>query len=185
MPKPKIDRVKLSQFLNAGRSQKEVAEVFGVSEGAISKAKKELIEKRGVEVGFPRAVVSPPSVEAIKPIVTEHLNLIAQLRHINDSANEILGYLNRLKAGEGISEAEHRKLNTAIKASAEIRLQCNYQTQIFEKLNGAQAAMEFNRVVLEEIEQARCPACGATLQVQAAIITRLRDWRARQRAGKV
>ncbi|MGA2109447.1 MAG: hypothetical protein ABSH25_17620 [Syntrophorhabdales bacterium] len=42
MPKPKIDKVKLSQLLRAGKSQKEIAQVFGVTEGAISKAKKEL-----------------------------------------------------------------------------------------------------------------------------------------------
>ena len=42
MPKPKIDRVKLSQLLKQGKTQREVAQVFGVSEGAISKAKKEL-----------------------------------------------------------------------------------------------------------------------------------------------
>ena len=40
MPKLKIDRVKLNQLLNSGKSQREVAQVFGVIEGAISKAKK-------------------------------------------------------------------------------------------------------------------------------------------------
>ena len=42
MPKPKIDKVKLSQMLKAGKTQREIAQVFGVTEGAISKAKKEL-----------------------------------------------------------------------------------------------------------------------------------------------
>ncbi len=41
MPKPKFDRVKLDQPLRSGKSQKEVAQVFQVSEAAISKAKKE------------------------------------------------------------------------------------------------------------------------------------------------
>jgi hypothetical protein len=39
MPKPKIDRVKLDQLLRSGRSQKEVAQVFHVSEAAISKSR--------------------------------------------------------------------------------------------------------------------------------------------------
>ena len=42
MPKPKIDRVKLNQMLQRGTPQHEVAQYFGVTEGAISKAKKEL-----------------------------------------------------------------------------------------------------------------------------------------------
>ena len=51
MPKPKIDRVKLNQMVRNGKSQRAIAQVFGVTESAISKAKKELhitvIKKRG------------------------------------------------------------------------------------------------------------------------------------------
>ncbi len=39
-PKPKIDKLKLHKMLQNGKSQKEVAQVFGVSEGAVSKAVK-------------------------------------------------------------------------------------------------------------------------------------------------
>ena len=42
MSKPKIDKVKLFQMLKAGKSQREIAQFFGVTEGGISKAKKEL-----------------------------------------------------------------------------------------------------------------------------------------------
>ena len=42
MPKPKIDRIKLSQYLKSGKTQREIAQVFGVTESAISKARKEL-----------------------------------------------------------------------------------------------------------------------------------------------
>jgi len=37
MPKPKFDRVKLDQLLRSDKSQKEVAQVFQVSEAAISR----------------------------------------------------------------------------------------------------------------------------------------------------
>ena len=33
MPKPKIDRVKLNQMIKAGKSQREIAQVFGVHIG--------------------------------------------------------------------------------------------------------------------------------------------------------
>ena len=50
MPKPKIDRVKLNQMIKAGKPQREIAQVFGVTEGAISKAKKEIKEgKEAIE----------------------------------------------------------------------------------------------------------------------------------------
>ncbi len=38
----KIDKVKLNQMLQADKTQRECAKVFGVSEGAISQVKKEL-----------------------------------------------------------------------------------------------------------------------------------------------
>ena len=76
MPKPKIDRLQLSKALRSGKPQKQVAQEFGVSEGAISKAKKELhisvvknvalesahmaVDQRPVAVGFPSPWSSMP-----------------------------------------------------------------------------------------------------------------------------
>ena len=73
MPKPKIDRVKLDQMLRSGKSQKEVAQLFQVSEGAISKAKKELNI----------AVVRNVSLESAHKIVGRSLDSIGQLQTIN------------------------------------------------------------------------------------------------------
>ena len=42
MPKGKIDKVKLNQMLRVGKTQRECAKAFGVTEGAISQVKKEL-----------------------------------------------------------------------------------------------------------------------------------------------
>jgi len=149
----KIDLTLLCQMLRQGKSQAEIAKHLGVARSSISLAKKRLKDRTGVEVDFPKAVVSPGS--AIKPIVTEHLNLIGQLRSINNAAHDILGYLNQIKRGEGISEAEHKKLTTAIKASAEIRIQLAFQMEIFDRLHGAEAVMEWQQNVLRVIgEQA-------------------------------
>ena len=42
MANGKIDKVKLSQLLRSGKSGKDCAKFFGVTEGAVSQARKEL-----------------------------------------------------------------------------------------------------------------------------------------------
>ena len=75
MPKPKIDRVKLSQLLKRGKTQREVAQVFGVTEGAISKAKKELN----------LAVVRNVALENAHRVVGKNLDTVDQLQKIKTS----------------------------------------------------------------------------------------------------
>jgi len=90
MPKPKIDRVKLNQMLRAGKSPKEVAEHFGVSQAAICKARK----------GLNVAVVKNVVLESAHKVVAEHLDTIGQLRKINQNANEPLDLLMRWNRGD-------------------------------------------------------------------------------------
>lgn len=80
MSKPKIDKVKLNQLLRSGKTQRECAQVFGVTEGAISKAKKELNIN----------VVKNVSLENAHRIVNKNLNAVDQLQKINGHANELL-----------------------------------------------------------------------------------------------
>ena len=42
MAKSKIDLVKLNQLLRSGKTQRECAHVFGVTESAVSKAKRDI-----------------------------------------------------------------------------------------------------------------------------------------------
>ena len=104
MPKPKIDRVKLSQLLKQGKTQREVAQVFGVSEGAISKAKKELNI----------SVVKSVALESAHRVVDKNLDAVAQLQKINRDANEILDVLMRWNRGDDealqILETQVRKV---------------------------------------------------------------------------
>lgn len=83
MPKPRIDRVKLNQLLRAGKSQREVAQVFGVTEGAISKAKKELN----------LAVVKNVTMESAHKVVDRNLDAVQQLQKVNKAANQLLDEL--------------------------------------------------------------------------------------------
>ena len=152
MPKPKIDRVKLSQLIRRGKSQKALAQMFDVTEGAISKAKKQLKLN----------VIKNVALENAGRIVDKNLNAIEQLQKINNNANEILDLLMRWNRGE--EEAVHilesqvakNKIRTdprelAIKAMAEIRNQLGLQLDIFQTLYDLKAVQEFQEEVLTTI----------------------------------
>ena len=166
MPKPKIDRVKLSQLLKQGKTQRQVAQVFRVTEGAISKAKKELNV----------SVVKSVALESAHTVVDKNLDTISQLQRVNQVANQLLDELTgedqvidrMVKAvevsleyeGDPISQKKYirqvilrvnQDKNTALKACAEIRGQLNLQLDIFKTLYDMQAVAEFQKEVLTAI----------------------------------
>jgi len=130
MPKPKINQVKLSQMLRAGKSQRECAQVFGVTESAISHARKMLRV----------SVIKNVALENAGRIVDKNLNAVAQLQNINQKANNLLD--------EAIGENLH---DTALKAMREIRGQLNLQLEIFQTLYDMKAVQEFQTEVLTTI----------------------------------
>ena len=168
MPKAKIDRVKLNQLLKAGKSQKEVAQVFGVTEGAVSKAKKELNIN----------VVKSVAMENAHRVVDKNLNAIDQLQKINDHANWLLDHVMKWVKGDNaaiqVLEKNVRKVNVgtreepeiveefkfkdpheiALKAMAEIRDQLKLQLDIFQTLYDMKAVEEFQTEVLAAIGEA-------------------------------
>jgi uncharacterized protein YerC len=183
MPKPKIDRVKLHQMLRAGKPQREIAQLFGVSDGAISKAKKEL----------KAAVVKNIALESAHKVVDKHLDTLGQLQKINQNANELLDLLMRWNRGDDealqILEGQVRKIKVrgsekeieeykfkdprelALKAMAEIRGQLNLQLDIFKTLYDVQAVAEFQKEVLTAIGE-------VSADVRDRIIQRLKEGRA-------
>jgi hypothetical protein len=185
MPKPKFDRVKLDQLLRSGKSQKEVAQVFQVSEAAISKAKKELNIN----------VVKNIALERAHEVAGKNLDAIAQLQKINDYANELLDLLMRWNRGDEaalqILESQVRKVKIgkgedaeeiteykfkdprelALKAMAEIRGQLNLQLEIFKVLYDVQAIAEFQKLVLEAIGE-------VSSEVRSKIVAKLKEARA-------
>lgn len=182
MPKPKIDRVKLNQMLQRGKPQHEIAQHFGVTEGAISKAKKELNV----------AVVKNVALESAHKVVDRHLDTIGQLQKINLNANELLDLLMRWNRGDQealqILESQVRKVKVrgseeeiteyrikdprelALKAMQEIRGQLNLQLDIFKTLYDVQAVAEFQKEVLTAIGE-------VDPNVRARIIQRLKEGR--------
>jgi predicted transcriptional regulator len=170
-------------MLTAGKSQKEIAQVFGVTEGAVSKARKELNI----------AVVKNVSLERAHQVVEKNLNTVEQLQKINAHANEILDTLMRWSRGDKealqILESQVRKVKVkgseeeiteyrlkdprelALKAMAEIRGQLSLQLDIFKTLNDLQAVAEFQKEVLTIIGE-------VDANVRDRIIQRLKEGRA-------
>jgi len=183
MPKPKIDKVKLNQLLRAGKSQREVAQVFGVTEGAISKAKKELNI----------SVVKNVALENAHKVVDKNLDAVAQLQKINRDANEILDLLMRWNRGDEealqVLESQVKKVRVgktekfveefkfkdprelALRAMGEIRGQLNLQLDIFKTLYDMEAVAEFQKEVLNAIGE-------VSSDVRDRIIQRLKESRA-------
>lgn len=151
----------------AGKSQKEVAQVFGVTEGAVSKAIRELNI----------AVVKNVALENAHRVVGKSLNAIDQLQKINDHANEILDLLMRWNRGDGeaiqilesqvstkkVRIGDHEEFvkefkfkdprELALKAMQEIRGQLVLQLEIFKTLYDLEAIAEFQEEVLIAIEE--------------------------------
>ncbi len=180
MPEPKIDKVKLHRLLSSGKSQREAAQVFGVTEGAISKAAK----------GLNIAVVKNVALENAHKVVNKGLNTIQQLQKINDYANELLDLLMRWNKGDTealqILESQVRKVRIkgseeevteyrfkdprelALKAMAEIRGQLGLQLDIFKTLYDMEAVAEFQQEVLTAIQE-------VSPDVRNAIVQRLKE----------
>ena len=142
MPKPKIDIRKMERLLREGKSQREVAQVFGVSESAISHAKKSLGKNIVRTVGLERA----------NEVVTAHLDVMGQLRGVNLAIHEEL-----TRAKEGVVKADGKDQialqNIIIRLSSEIRRQLDLQMKIFELWYQGRAVIEFQEIVLTAIEE--------------------------------
>lgn len=186
MPKPKIDKVKLNKLLRSGKSQKEIAQIFGVTDGAITKA------KQALSVQVVKSVV----LENAHRVVDQNLNAVEQLHKVNHVANRLLDELtgedktiNRMvKAVEGslnyegdlskqkehirriILEVNQDRL-IALKACAEIRNQLKLQLEIFQALYDMKAVEEFQKEVLTAIGE-------VSPDVRNAIVNRLSKKRA-------
>jgi hypothetical protein len=186
MPKPKIDRLQLSKALRSGKPQKQLAQEFGVSEGAISKAKKELHI----------SVVKNVALESAHKAVDKSLNAVGQLQKINEKANAMLDELTGedklidrivnavqgalMYEGEPSKQAAYvqrvakqvsQDRFLALKAMQEIRGQLTLQLDILKTMYDLAAVKEFQTEVLTAIGE-------VSPQVRQTIIYRLKQARA-------
>lgn len=192
MPRPKIDRIKLNRMLTSGKSQKEVAQVFGVTEGAVSKARKEL----------KIAVVRNVSLETAHKVVDQNIDTLGQLNHINKCALEILdtlmawqrgdekalqileGQVRRVRVGKGKQAEEAKEYRfkdpreLALKAMAEIRGQLAIQLEIYKAMSDQETAKEFQFEVLNAIGE-------VSMETKNKIVQRLKECRALRSAVQI
>lgn len=132
MRPPKINDRKLLQLIDKqNKSQSEVAKELGVSRQAVSQRLQEI---RGKTT---RCIVTRNT----KEMVNSNLDTIAQLKKINDKANQLLDDL-------------ENDPNTAVRIMSEIRWQLKLQLDMFEVLYSVKAAQEFQNEVLQEIGKA-------------------------------
>jgi predicted transcriptional regulator len=159
MPKPKINLKLLDQMLRAGESQRKIAQVFGVSESAVSKAKKQLQSN----------IVRTVGLEKANEVVESHLDMMGQLRKINAAINDELD-----RAKDSVIAAEGRdKLalqEIIIKLSAEVRRQLEAQLKIIEIWHDMKVFSEFQAEVLAVLDE-------MTPGVRDEIIKRLKQRR--------
>ena len=118
-------------MLRSGKAQREIAQVFGVTESAISKAKKELNLN----------VVKNVALENAHRVVDKSLNAVDQLYKINEGANKLLDEL-------------EEKPDLKLRVMAEIRNQLRLQLDIFQSLYDMKAVQEFQKEVLTAIGEA-------------------------------
>ena len=154
MPKPKVDKVKLSQMFRSGNSVKQCAKFFGVTPSAISQIKRELNIN----------IVKNVALENAHRVVDKNLNSVDQLQKINDEANRLLDELEKDPV-------------LKLKVMAEIRGQLRLQLEIFQTLYDMKAVQEFQQEVLTAIGE-------ASPEVRNAIIRNLSERNALRRSLK-
>ena len=130
----KINKAKLSQMLQSGKTQRECAKVFGVTEGAISQTKKELNI----------AVVKSVVLESAHRVVERNLDAVGQLSEINKKANALLDEMMGAMQEENPSEFKYKTTRElALKSMSEIRNQLNLQLEMLRTLYDVQEVSAF------------------------------------------
>jgi hypothetical protein len=159
MPR-KIDKAELNRMLRDGITQREAAKYFGVTESAVSIAKKTL----------KNTIIRTVAMEKANEVVEADLDMMAQLRKVNKAINEELD-----QAKEEIvnsKSADKRSLQEIIiKLSAEVRKQLETGLRIAEVWYDHKVFAEFREEVLNTLEEM---APGT----RDAIIRRLKEKRA-------
>jgi hypothetical protein len=128
-------------MLLAGHKQKEIARRFQVSESAISHAKRALKKQ----------VVRQASFEKADAVVETHLDMIGQLRRINQAINEELDRAKEELATD--AKNKHTIQKIIIELSAEIRKQLDAQLRIAEVWHDQKVYAEFQAEVLNILNE--------------------------------
>ena len=160
----KIDKDELYQMLAEGKTVTECANHFDVTTAAISKQKKKLGD----------LVAQDIQLASAGRFVEEHLNTVAQLRKVNDDANELLDLCMRWIRGDKeaiqVLETQMRRVrvgskedfvteykfkdprDVALKAMAEIRGQLRLQNETLALLTHVKTIQEFQQDLIQTLK---------------------------------
>jgi len=140
MPEPKIDKIKLNQWLREGISQTEIARRFGCSESTVSMAKKKLRN----------TIVRTVALEKANEVVEADLDMMGQMRKASKAINHQLEEAQ--KDIENTIGADKRATQEVIiKLASEVRKQIQAILQIAESYNIHKRFAEFQVDVFEEL----------------------------------
>ena len=139
----KIDPVQLDKLLREGKTGRQCAKTFGVTDAAVCNARKRLKTN----------IVRTVALEKASQVVEVHLDMMGQLRKVNLAINE---ELERAK-NQIVQQADGREKlmlqEIIIKLSAEIRKQLDTQLRIAEIWYDQKVYKEFQEEVLAVLEE--------------------------------
>ena len=155
MKRKKIDPIKLRELLKSGKSAKEAAEYFEVSQAAVSLA------RRRIDTN----VLRLSNLEAAGRILSNELDAAEQMKKISEVNNKVLNLL--LRWFEGDDEARkilegQRSLKRStfkdptellLKVSNQLQGQVELQFKILQGLYDAQQIATFQEEVLSAIQE--------------------------------
>jgi hypothetical protein len=186
----KIDKTRLVQLVNEGKTNKEIGEIFTCSVWAVEHAKKRL---RAKAKGLPtvRNSFNDNTIDAMTQLVEINDTIISELRRCNKwviKEDEKIEAFDRAVAerdanpGDPILEQRVKDLayketsilkmqNNIVTISGEVRKQIELQLKIAESLYNIQMMQEFQNEVIETIK-------SIDKETATKIVSRLKERRA-------
>jgi predicted transcriptional regulator len=128
-------------MLRDGKKQREIAKIFGVSEAAVSQAKKKL----------KHSIIRVVALEKANDVYESHIDVRVELKRINRAITEELD-----RAKEAVVEAKGKDRlaiqEVIIKLAAEVRRQLEAQMKLFEAWRDTKINAEFQDEVFRILD---------------------------------
>jgi hypothetical protein len=165
----KIDPVKLRRYLREGKSQRQIAQIFGVSDAAVS------MRIKNLNVSVAKAT----QMEHAHAVVLDTLDCVGQLHKLNMDSNYLLDLLMAWVRGEERAVEllkSHQKLGAkfedpkalALKVMQQIQNQLKLQIDILNSVANFEAVADFQREIIEILAE-------MDLDLKKKFIARLRE----------
>jgi hypothetical protein len=176
----KIDPVKLRRYLREGKSQRQIAQIFGVSDAAVSMRLKDL------NLNVAKSI----QMEHAHAVVLDSIDSVQQIYKLNMDSNYLLDLLMAWIRGEEWAVSllkKHRKSGEkmkfedpkalALKVMREIQNQLKLQIEILNSVSNFESIADFQREVIDLIGE-------MDLELKKKFIAKLRNRKAIRSAVK-